>query len=641
MLMPHLQLSSSTECNGSRRVTASRVGIAPILKWAGGKSQLLERLLPLVPSQFGTYIEPFIGGGAMFFALLPQRGVIADTNPELIAFYKTLRDDVDGLIEAVQEWKTDKRSFYRIRKLDPAELPEAVRAARTLYLNRTCFNGLYRVNKSGEFNVPYGYYNNPKICDVAALKAANAALSGTTILCCDYLEVLKIYAKRGDFVFLDPPYVPVGKFADFKRYTKEQFYERDHIALAGEVQRLKASGCDVVLTNSNHPLVESLYACYERAIVPTRRSISCDGSKRTGEDFIVQIPAAPPPTLFPIGLNPQVSSYPSTRFMGSKEKLLASIWDATASLPGHRVLDLFSGSGVVSYMFKAQGKAVISNDYMSIATVFAKAMVQNSHIHLSDHDLTFLTHGKSTTRFVRDNFKGLYFSDADNLFIDLVRSRIGELDDEVKRNLARASLIRACMKKRARGIFTYVGVRYDDGRRDMQLNLREHFKEAVQLINRAIFDNGHRNIAMQGDALSVQAEADIVYIDPPYYSKLSDNDYVRRYHFVEGIARDWKGVEIQEHTKTHKFKTYGSAFSTLNGAISAFRSIFERYAEQSIIVSYSSNSLPDKTTVLALLSEYKRNVEVIPIDHRYSFGNQGHIEKNANNRVSEYLFVAT
>ena len=617
------------------------MGIPPVLKWAGGKSQLLDRLIPLVPQDYGKYIEPFVGGGALFFALMPRRAVIADSNPELIAFYEALRDNYEGVLKALRSWQTDERTFYSVREMDPSSLHPSERAARLHYLNRTCFNGLYRVNKRGQFNVPYGSYKNPRLGDEHLFRAASKALASATIICEDYRAVLRHYPRRGDFIFLDPPYIPLGGFADFKRYTKKQFRSNDHEELAGEIHRLQELGCHVILTNSNTPQTRKLYKGFDLNVVRSRRNISRDGGKRSGEDVIVNVqPAHAAQVLFPEVLSPQVSLYPSTRFMGSKEKLLSDIWKAASQLRGHRVLDLFAGSGVVSYMFKAQGMKVVSNDYMALSATLTKALVENNNVKLSSADVDFLTQGKATTRFVRDTFKGLYFSDADNLFIDLVRSRICELTDEGKRSIAMAALIRACMKKRARGIFTYIGSRYDDGRRDMRLTLREHFKHAARVINAAVFDNSQNNASLNEDALTVDVPADIVYVDPPYYSKLSDNDYVRRYHFVEGLARNWSGVELQRHTKTKKFKTYGSPFSTYEGAAEAFASIFKRYANSAIIVSYSSNSLPDKATMVSLMRRVKRAVEIVPVDHRYSFGNQGHKVGNANNKVSEYLFVA-
>jgi DNA adenine methylase len=610
----------------------------------------------MIPESYGKYIEPFMGGGALFFAATPERAVISDSNPELIAFYRAVRDDVAGIIRAVGQWKTDKRSYYEVRRTDPSTLDAATRAARMHYLNRLCYNGLYRVNKSGGFNVPYGHYKNPRIGDESMLRAASAALAHVSILHEDYLKVLHDYAQPGDFVFLDPPYVPVSEFADFKRYTKEQFHVNDHEALAVEVARLRDIGCHVVLTNSNVPLTRKLYAAFENVVVPTRRNINCHGEKRFGEDLIVLAIPKPKATLetvassngvllpgiaLPGSLSPQVAAYPSTRFMGSKEKLLGDIWKVASEFRGDRVLDLFSGSGAVSFMFKAQGKAVTSNDYMTFPSLFTRALVENNETTLTPETVAFLTSGRPYTDFVRTTFKDLYFSDDDNFFIDLVRTRIAMLPGDMDKTLARAALIRACMKKRARGIFTYVGLRYDDGRRDMQISLHEHFTDAVRLLNAAVFDNGMKSVSLNSDALSVKVEADIVYVDPPYFSKLSDNDYVRRYHFVEGLAREWIGVPLQEHTLTKKFKTYGSPFSTYDGAKGAFETIFKRYANSVIIVSYSSNSLPDKSTMLALLRQVKKNVEVVPVNHRYSFGNQGHKVGNANNKVSEFLFVAS
>ena len=174
-----------------------------------------------------------------------------------------------------------------------------------------------------------------------------------------------------------------------------------------------------------------------------------------------------------------------------------------------------------------------------------------------------------------------------------IRANIKQLDNEYKRAVAMMALIRACTKKRPRGIFSYTGHRYDDGRRDLQLSMEEQFLEAVEAINNAVFDNGQANVSVQGDALALKVDhVDLVYIDPPYYSKNSDNEYVRRYHFVEGLARDWQGVEIQECTKTKKFKSYPTPFSTETGAEEAFDELFERYADSVIAVSYSSNCCP-------------------------------------------------
>lgn len=614
----------------------------PILKWAGGKTQMLNDLLPKVPSSYGRYIEPFFGGGAMFFALQPENAIIADSNPELINMYRQVAANVDEVIQYLKKYENTSEMFYTVREQEWTQLPKAEAAARTIFLNRTCFNGLYRVNKQGKFNVPYGKYANPKICDEDGLKAASEALKKAEILCGDYLLVLDHYAQPGDFVFLDPPYLPISEYADFKRYTKEQFYEEDHIELAKIIMRLQERGCHIILTNSNHPLVHELYAPFTIDVIQTKRHISCNGSTRKGEDVIVTIPPKQQ-TLVKLDPQPmpqQVSAYPPTRFMGSKSKLLSEIWSVVSQFNVNTVVDLFSGSGVVGYMLKAQGKAVISNDYMAMSATFTKAMVENNSVTLPlEEAKNLLIAHKESDHFVADTFKGLYYSDEENDLIDTLRTNIAAMKDQYKQAIAMTALIRACIKKRPRGIFTYTGHRYDDGRQDLKKSLSQQFLEAVEAVNKAVFDNGKINHSKHGDAMDLKVEnADLVYIDPPYYSPLSDNEYVRRYHFVEGLARDWKGVEIQEHTQTKKFKSYPTPFSTRKGATDAFDKLFKKFANSILVVSYSSNSQPTQDEMVAIMAKYKEHVEVIPIDYKYSFGNQSEA-KTHRNSVQEYLFV--
>ena len=621
---------------------AIAVPAKPILKWAGGKTQMLGDLLPKVPSSYGRYIEPFFGGGAMFFALQPEQAVIADSNPELINLYRQVADHVDDVICQLKKYENTQEMFYAVRGQDWTMLPEAEAAARTIFLNKTCFNGLYRVNKKGRFNVPFGKYKNPKICDEEGLKAASAALKKAEIVCGDYLLVLEHYAQPGDFVFLDPPYLPISEYSDFKRYTKEQFYEEDHVELAKMVKTLHERGCHVILTNSNHPLVHELYAPFTIDVIQTKRHISCNGSTRKGEDVIVTIPPKQRTLikLLPKPLPEQVSAYPPTRFMGSKSKLLSEIWSVASQFNVDTVVDLFSGSGIVGYMFKAQGKSVVSNDYMAMSATFTKAMIENNTVTLplEEAERLLVAH-KESDHFVSTKFQGLYYTDEENDLIDTLRTNIAAIRDPYKHAIAMTALIRACTKKRPRGIFTYTGHRYDDGRKDLQKSLAEQFLDAVEAVNSAVFDNGKVNRSKHGDAMDLRVEqADLVYIDPPYYSPLSDNEYVRRYHFVEGLARDWKGVEIQEHTQTKKFKSYPTPFSTRKGAADAFDRLFKKFANSILIVSYSSNSLPTQDEMVAMMAKYKEHVEVIPIDYKYSFGNQNEA-KTHRNSVQEYLFI--
>ena len=615
----------------------------PVLKWAGGKTQMLNSIMPKVPEKYGRYIEPFFGGGALFFALNPEQAVIADSNPELINMYYEVANHVDDVIGYLHQYKNTKEDFYSVRELDWLKLPKAEAAARMIYLNKTCFNGLYRVNKKGQFNVPYGKYISPNYCDEEALHAASRALGRATIVCEDYVSILKDYAREGDFVFLDPPYLPISEYADFKRYTKEQFYEEDHMELAKEVERLQRLGCYVILTNSNHPLVHELYASYKIEVVPTKRYISCNGSRRKGEDVIVTILPQKRTIIkiVPKPLPEQVLKYPPTRYMGSKSKLLEQIWAVASQFKFDTVVDLFSGSGIVGYMFKAKGKTVISNDYMAMSATFTKAMIENNDVILSlEEARELLVPKKESDHFVSETFKGLYFSDLDNALIDTLRMNIASIKEPYKHAIAMSALIRACIKKRPRGIFTYTGERYNDGRKDLKKSLEQQFLEAVTAVNKAVFDNGKENKSRHGDAMELRMEhPDLVYIDPPYYSPLSDNEYVRRYHFVEGLARDWQGVEIQQNTLTKKFKSYPTPFSTKKGATDAFDQLFKKFSKSILIVSYSSNSQPTQDEMAALLTKYKEHIEVFPVDYIYSFGNQKTAKTNRN-RVQEYLFVA-
>ena len=622
--------------NEDRSSLKTTVNAKPFLKWAGGKTQLLNDLIPLIPDYNGKYIEPFVGGGALFFAIQPKNSIIADSNPELINAYQQLADNVEDVIKRLKKYKNNEEEFYKVRGQNWEKLSKINAAARTIYLNHTCFNGLYRVNRQGNFNVPFGKYKNPTICDVDNLRNVSQALQNAKIICGDYKTVLLENANPGDFIFLDPPYVPVSENSDFKRYTKEQFYEKDQRELADLVEQLMKNGCHILLTNSDAPLVHELYDKYPVTVVDTKRFISSKSSTRTGRDVIVSVE----PTFD--GKEDQLKKYPATRYMGSKQKLLDEIWNVSKKFDIHSVIDLFSGSGVVGYMYKTHGMQVISNDYMHMSYLFSKTMIENNNTCLDMKTAQLLLNPNiNSDRFVETTFKGLYFSDEDNILIDTIRANIKELADEYQKDIALVALIRACMKKRPRGLFTYVGLdKYDDGRKDLKLSLAEQFLNAVNDINNAIFDNKKNNGAFCEDSLQLNPciSADLIYIDPPYFSNYSDNEYVRRYHFLEGLARDWQGVEIQENTKTHKFKSYPTLFSTKNGSVEAFNKIFDKYRDSVLIVSYSSNSYPDKDMMVEIMSKYKEHVDVVPIEYTYSFGNQKTAETH-NNKVQEYLFV--
>jgi len=616
--------------------------LKPFLKWAGGKSQLIEVLASHVPNKYGKYIEPFIGGGALFFHLRPEEAIISDSNPELVNCYRVVRDQVDDLIALLSEYPHNKNFYYEIRAQNTSTLTIIERAARFIYLNKTCYNGLYRVNKKGQFNVPFGSQKNPKICDPEHLKAVSLALQNTQIEEADYQEILDRYALPEDFVFLDPPYHPISGYSDFKRYTKEFFYEEDQKQLAFKFGELACKGVYCLLTNSNTDLTRNLYNQYQYEIVDTKRNINSNGQKRNnGQDLIVfatEKTIKPKRTFGRDENNPIIEKFPGTRFMGSKYNILDFIWDSVEDLKFRSVLDAFAGSGCVSYLFKTKGKRVYSNDLLHFCYHTAHALIANNNIVITDRDAQLLLAPSSrSSTFIQDTFQGIFFSDEENIFLDMVRSNIEHLENPFKQSLALAALVRACLKKRPRGIFTYVGERYNDNRLDMRKSLREHFIVAIQEFNRAVIDNGQHNQAFNLDVFDLDVKPDLVYFDPPYYSPHADSDYLRRYHFVEGLVRSWNGVEIQEHTKTKKFKKYPTDFDGKDATYLAFPRLFEKFRHSIIVVSYSSNSLPNKTELVDMLKQFKRRVIVYQIDHKYSFGTQ-HRGRETND-VEEYLFI--
>ncbi|MDX1616254.1 MAG: DNA adenine methylase [Candidatus Promineifilaceae bacterium] len=256
---------------------------APFLKWAGGKTQLLKQYAPHFPDReaIGRYYEPFIGSGAVFFHLQPSAAVLADMNAKLIEVYRVVQQDVEGLIEALQIHRNEKDYFYAVRAQDPATLSPVERAARLIFLNKTCYNGLYRENQQGEFNVPFGRYKNPTICDVERLRNASQALTGTELRAGDFAETVA-GAGPGDLVYFDPPYVPLNATSNFTSYNRFGFDAHDQRRLAQTFHELAQRGCTVMLSNSSAPLVYELYddRGYELIEVSARRSINSRADRR-------------------------------------------------------------------------------------------------------------------------------------------------------------------------------------------------------------------------------------------------------------------------------------------------------------------------------------------------------------------------
>lgn len=253
----------------------------PLLKWAGGKRQLLDVILARLPERIDTYYEPFVGGGAVFFALARQgrfrKAVLADRNAELIEMYQAVRDDVEGVVKALRGLRHSEEEYYRIRAQKPRS--SVRRAARMIYLNRTGFNGLYRVNRAGEFNVPFGRYVDPTICDEERLFAVSEALAGVRIEHADFTETVR-GARAGDAVYFDPPYVPVSATARFAEYHFEPFTDAHHERLRDVFGELVARGVAAVLSNSDTPRTRELFSRYSHEFVSARRNINSNAGRR-------------------------------------------------------------------------------------------------------------------------------------------------------------------------------------------------------------------------------------------------------------------------------------------------------------------------------------------------------------------------
>jgi DNA adenine methylase len=329
--------------------------------------------------------------------------------------------------------------------------------------------------------------------------------------------------------------------------------------------------------------------------------------------------------------------------MGSKAALLDFIFEKLSKFQYDSVFDAFSGSGVVAYEFKKKGKQVTTNDFLSFSYEISKAVIENSSQRLGETDLAKLQMLRlDAPSTVRDYFTEIYFTQEECYFLDSLWTNISEMFPSYKKHLAIAAACRACQKRYPRGIFTVTGNKGRDHRRDFRIGLPEHFVNAVGMFNDAVFDNGKNNEAHCGNIMEFKkTDFDLVYLDPPYWSPLSDNDYVRRYHFIEGYSKYWKGLKINEKTKTKKFDSgyYPTPFSRRESATTALNELFEKFANSILVLSYSSNSFPDMIELKRMLERVKDIVKVETAPHRYSFANQRQTVGRIKNQVDEYLFV--
>lgn len=264
---------------------------SPVIKWVGGKGKLLHELTARLPERFNRYFEPFAGGLALFFRVAPRKAVISDSNADLIALYKAISSDVGAVIRKLQHHREahDEKHYYAMRanwNQHHDSWSDAERAAGFIYLNKTCFNGLWRVNRSGDFNVPIGRYTDPPICVPETLRAAHALLARAELRCGDY-QAAVADAGRGDFVYFDPPYDPITPTANFTSYSAAGFGPDDQRALAETARKLVARGCQVMLSNSDTPFIRSIYKGFQIDRVKCSRAINSNASKRGDVDEVI------------------------------------------------------------------------------------------------------------------------------------------------------------------------------------------------------------------------------------------------------------------------------------------------------------------------------------------------------------------
>jgi adenine-specific DNA-methyltransferase len=341
-----------------------------------------------------------------------------------------------------------------------------------------------------------------------------------------------------------------------------------------------------------------------------------------------------------VPLPEHVAEYPELRYMGSKHRLLPWIHGVLRSLSFETAADPFVGSGCVAYLLKAMGKRVIASDFLNFPCVLAAATVAHSSHRLDGPAVKcLLSARRNNPHFIERTFEGIFYKPEDLRFLDRVCANIEELPHPHQRALARAALIRSCLKKQPRGVFTVSGdlSRYDDGRLDLRLSIEEHFFEQVESFNRIVFDNGHYHTVKHADVFSLKPKGvDLVYLDPPYVPRSDDNCYMKRYHFLEGLSCYWHGLRIMEDTRVKKIEKPYTPFSYRKSAVAAFDRLFQLYRESTIVLSYSSNGYPDREILEGLLRRYKPTVTAYERPHRYHFGTHDHVERAT---VDEYLIV--
>lgn len=269
-----LQTMSNTRGGGGRS----------FLKWAGGKTRYADQLVAIAPKYSGRYWEPFMGSAAVFFELMPKQAVLSDANPELVVCFQQVAQHPEAIMELLDQMPNTPAFFDSVRKKHGPDLSDLERAARVIYLNKTAFRGLWRVNKKGQYNVPYGAYDRPYY-NRDTMLAASRALKSAEVIEADFADILK-KVEAGDWVYLDPPYIPLGGYSDFKRYTAGQFHESDQYRLAEAMKAASDRGVFLTMTNSDTPATREIFAQFNVMRMATRRDINLNSAKRGSWDLV-------------------------------------------------------------------------------------------------------------------------------------------------------------------------------------------------------------------------------------------------------------------------------------------------------------------------------------------------------------------
>lgn len=338
-------------------------------------------------------------------------------------------------------------------------------------------------------------------------------------------------------------------------------------------------------------------------------------------------------------LSEVLARYPRLRFMGSKYKLAPALAEIFKTLPPGLAVDGMSGSGVVSYTLKATGRRVHANDQLAFASELARATVENDGERLTGEDVDRICSGNLDGRdFIASTFDGLYFERSDHAFLDAAWSQIERLP-RLKRAIAISALCLAAAWKQPRGVFTITTPRYDDGRRQLRMSIEALFCEAVAAFNAAVMPGSGPSVSTCGDVFAIDPEPyAVAYLDPPYAPPRDDTCYIKRYHFLEGLATYWRDQEIMWETKTRKLRKRYTPFAYKKTAAAALDRTFEHFRASALVVSYGSNAAISVEELESMLRRHKRFVRRVEIEHRYGFGTHSAAQRRV---ATEFVLVAT